>query len=92
MEYKIFTTLGPDELAALISEAVRNEIAALKPQQIEKPDELLTCRQVAKKLMISLPTLYKYMKEGKIKSYKISRQIRFKLSEVESALLVKYEN
>ena len=46
----------------------------------------LTRGEVARFLKISLPTLYRYTKDGLLKSYRIGSKIRYKLEEVEEAL------
>jgi excisionase family DNA binding protein len=51
----------------------------------EKPTGLLTRREVAQKLRITLVTLDKYTKAGTLQSYKIGGQIRYKAAEIEKA-------
>jgi excisionase family DNA binding protein len=51
----------------------------------EKPAGLLTRREVAQKLRITLVTLDKYTKAGTLQSYKIGGQIRYKAAEIEKA-------
>ena len=50
------------------------------------PDAVLTAREAAKYLRLSLPTFYRYMWEGKIPSSKIGGRYRFKKSILDSWL------
>jgi excisionase family DNA binding protein len=51
-----------------------------------KNNTLLTRKDVAERLQISLVTLSKWVKEGKIKAYKIGRIVRFKADEIDRFL------
>jgi len=46
----------------------------------EGPKDVLTAREAAKYLRLTLPTFYRYMWEGKIPSSKIGGRYRFKKS------------
>lgn len=48
----------------------------------DEADELLTRRDVAALLKVSLPTLHDWVKRGVIPTYRIEGNIRFKKSEV----------
>lgn len=48
--------------------------------------ELLTRKEAAKMLSISLPTLHQWSLAGKIKGYRIGTRVRYKKAELESAL------
>ena len=54
------------------------------------PDELLTRKQAAERLSISLPTLNELTKKGAVKGYRIpgTNRLRYKTSEVTNALTV----
>lgn len=58
----------------------------LKPQEPQTPAHLLTRREVADRLQISLISVDKYAKQGILKSYRIGGAIRFKSGEVDKAL------
>ncbi len=45
-------------------------------------DELISRKDAAQLLGISLPTLHSYTKDGRIPAYRIGSQVRFKKSEV----------
>jgi excisionase family DNA binding protein len=54
------------------------------------PDELLTRKQAAAALKVSLPTLNELTKAGTLKGYRVtgSNRLRYKASEVNNALTV----
>jgi len=47
-------------------------------------DEYITFRDIERIFKMSRPTVYKFMRAGKIKSYKVGRLRRFKLREFEA--------
>lgn len=49
-------------------------------------DRLLTVEQVAKRLKYSKMTVYRYIKAGKMTSYKIGKEYRIKESDLEKFL------
>ncbi|XKX05240.1 helix-turn-helix domain-containing protein [Tenacibaculum maritimum] len=51
-----------------------------------KKDKLLTRKQTAEILQISLVTLWSWTKNGTIKAYRIGNKIRYKESEIIEAL------
>lgn len=53
----------------------------------EKELELLTRKDTAKLLRISLPTLHDWTKTGIVKAYRIGNRVLYKLEEVKEALL-----
>ena len=82
MEKLIIAT--PKELDLLIQESV-SKVLLKMPQPVLKPDsEYITRIEAAQKLKISLPTLWKITKEGKINSYKIGTKVLYKVHEVEN--------
>lgn len=75
-----------DELTDKICERFKKELQNFAPPQPQQPEELLTSKQSAKLLGVSLPTLHKWKTEGRLKFYRIATRVRFKRSEVLSAL------
>ncbi|CAA0168213.1 helix-turn-helix domain-containing protein [Tenacibaculum maritimum] len=53
-----------------------------------KKDKLLTRKQTAEILQVSLVTLWNWTKKGTIKAYRIGNKIRYKESEIIEALQV----
>jgi len=47
-------------------------------------DEYITFRDIEQIFKMSRPTVYRLMKQGKIKSYKIGKMRRFKFKEIEA--------
>lgn len=58
------------------------------PPAVTEPDTLLTRRQVAQIIGVSLPTLHNMTKAGKLTGYRFGHVVRYKLGEVEKALKV----
>lgn len=77
-----------DVLKQYINDAVREAVTSLIPITEEKKDNpLLTKKEAAKYLGVSLVTLSKYVKEGQVKAVTISgsRQ-RFWLEDLEKSI------
>ena len=48
--------------------------------------ELLTIKETAKYLKVSVSTIHSYSKRGALKKHKIGNQVRFKKDEVDKSL------
>lgn len=75
------------ELEVIIGDAVKNSIELSKKSvhEEEKNEELIARKDLARELMISLPTLRKYTVQGIVpKPVKIGGKIMYRRSEVES--------
>jgi excisionase family DNA binding protein len=71
--------IEPEGLKTLIAEAVSKALTAAKP----KPqDNYLTRFEVASKLHVSLPTVDKYIRDGKVKAVRVGRRLLFLESEL----------
>lgn len=83
MNSTVFTQATFEDLQNLINTAVQQ---ALSQSDVKKEtpetNELISRKQAAKLLGISLPTLHEYTKRGLIPAYRIGSQIRFKKGEV----------
>ena len=88
MSEQLFSSLPLDRLKSEISEAVKREVAPLfETANSAKPEtELLTRKQAAKLLCVSLPTILDWTKTGKITGYRIASRIRYKRAELENSL------
>jgi excisionase family DNA binding protein len=85
MESKIFTTVSETELREMIQQQVEEAIKTTStPQPVN--NELLTRKQVATLLGISLVTLHDWTKRGIIPALRIGTRIRFKQVDVMAAL------
>lgn len=73
------------DLELLISNVVDKKLLSFLPV-IQDPDELITRKQTAKILGVSLPTLSYFVKSGKLVAYRVGVNVRFKRSEIETSL------
>ena len=80
--------LSTDELKEAISSDLKPQLETLRQElkQQEPEEELLTRKEVAEKLKITLPTVSSWSKKGILKSHRLGKLVRFKKSEVDKAL------
>lgn len=94
MQYLQIQNINSNELRQLVFEAVAS---ALKERGSEYPqaqapiqcdfDKLLTKKEAAAHLKISLPTLSKYIKNGYVKAHTVAgTRMRFRPADLEKAL------
>lgn len=76
--------ISPEELKKEILGGVR-EILKESVNQ-ENPDKLLTRKEVAKLLSISLPTLRHYFTRGLLKEHRIGARVLYKYSDIIDSL------
>lgn len=88
MKEMIFTSLPIEDLTAEISSAVIKQITPIinRAPQAQPREELMTRKEAAKLLGITLPTLFKWTQSGKIIGYRIGSRVRYKRSELNGAL------
>jgi excisionase family DNA binding protein len=80
--------ITPLQLQELILLGVKAELDALtKDLQPKKLPDYLTRKEVAAILKVSLVTLSDWNKKGVLKPYRLGNLIRYKSSELESALI-----
>ena len=75
----ILENITGNDLKELIKGAVREELAAIQPS---KNDSYLTRQELSEKLRISLVSLDKAVRNGKLKAYRINGRVLFKESEI----------
>jgi excisionase family DNA binding protein len=77
-----------DNYERSIREIVREELSSVRITREVSPinETYLTRKEVAKRLLISLPTFDDYVKRKVIQAYKVGSRIRVKESDVEKAL------
>lgn len=80
----LFSQIALDELLVAISTVLEQKLKCLHSPANE--DELLTRKETANLLGISLNTLHTYTLEGKIPGYRIGTRIRYKRSVLENSL------
>ncbi len=89
MSVQMFSAPFIEQLKTEISEEVFCKISGLiqQTQETSTQTELLTRREAANLLGVSLPTLAEWTKTGKVKGYRIASRIRYKRHEIENSLL-----
>jgi excisionase family DNA binding protein len=80
--------ISTDQLKSEINEAVKAALKTILPAQENKAPEvvLLSRKETAKLLGISLPTLSEWTKNGEVTGYRIGASVRYKKAEVEQSL------
>ncbi len=95
MEKITVLKLDEADLTNIIRQIIREEIKSLLTElKNEVTDNtLLTRKETAKMLQISLPTLHQYQKLGRIPFYRIGSRVLYKKHEIIKAieLPVKYQ-
>ena len=85
MQNVIFHSTSKEEFTNLISEAVKDQLEKHFSKE-EDDSKMLTRKEVAGILQISLPTLNTYTKEGIIQATRLGSMIRYRKSDVDNAL------
>jgi excisionase family DNA binding protein len=76
-----------DDLRELIYECLERKAVNNNPCNMDlEGDELLTRKDAAELLHISLPTLLERTKDGTLTSYRVGSRILYKRSELEASL------
>jgi excisionase family DNA binding protein len=87
MEKVILTSLSIEELTSIIQKTVSNEISKKTEPTTDDNNTFMTRSEVCDFLNISLPTLNKWTKTGKINGHRIGlRSVRYKKEDVISSL------
>jgi hypothetical protein len=87
MKKLILTKITAQELSQMITDAVNEAVKNIKIEQpITPSQELLSRKEVADKLKISLVTLNDWTKKGIVNSYSIGGRILYKASEINEKL------
>ena len=81
------TLVSPlEELTDAIRNVVREELSKVSPEDLQPPQDLLTEKEVLKKLGITQPTISKWRQKGKIPFVRVGSSIRYDLGKVIKAL------
>ena len=83
MENQILISLSPEELSNIVKKAVKE---LLPESYTNKKGRLLTRRETAAILRISLPTLNEWTKMGKIPAFRGNSRVRYFEADVYDAL------
>jgi excisionase family DNA binding protein len=85
MDKEIILT-SPENLRVLIAETLRTELSSYFSKDEQSDDRLLTRKQVAERLGISLPTLNLWTKEGIVPAVRLNSSVRYRMADVEAAM------
>lgn len=80
-------TFTVDKLRELIREAVRSEIKGAEVSETNFNKKLVTRQKAKEVLKVSDPTIIRWEKENRIKSYRVGGKIFYDLDEIESYIL-----
>ena len=75
----------PEYLKEIVREVLAEEVPKLIPQQ-KANQKYYTRKEAAKKARITLPTLDKYIQEGKIKAHRLGRRVLFSEEDINNAI------
>lgn len=82
----VLIPISISDFEILIKNCVRSELQNQTPAPPPQDDELITTEQARELLKVSKVTLHKWRKDGRILFYRIGTRVRFKRSELLSAL------
>lgn len=88
MEQILFTQVPIADLQGYIAQTIQRELSViLKAEPAPDPDELVTRKQAAIILGLSLPTLHDYTVRGIVPAYRLGSRVRFKKGDLLNCLL-----
>lgn len=74
-----------ENLREIFREVIVEEVPKLIPQ-ISAEGKYYTRKEAAKRARITLPTLDKYIQEGKIKAHRLGRRVLFSEDDIKTAI------
>lgn len=77
--------VSSENLKEIVREVITEEIPKLLPQKSTE-GKYCTRKEAAKRARITLPTLDKYIQEGKIKAHRLGRRVLFSEEEIKKAI------
>ena len=88
VEKFIVTNYDRDEIISMIKEAFNTELAEILNKQEKESDydQLLSRKEVADMLKVSIVTISKYQKQGRLPFYKIGNRVHFKKGDIMEAI------
>lgn len=86
MEKFTFNTFEVSDFDNAIDRAIERAIKEFKKPPKKDDLELLSRKDTAKILCISLPTLHQFTKEGIIAAYRIGNRVLYKQVDIDNAL------
>jgi excisionase family DNA binding protein len=85
MQKFMLSSIELSELKKIVEDAIFNQLKCFSPVE-QKSNQLLTRKQTAEMLCISLPTLHDWTKTGIIKAHRIGNRVLYKFDEINSSL------
>lgn len=83
MKQVIISGFTIEEFEDRLISRLKNELRTPSNAKDNKePEEFLTAKQVSKLLGVSLVSIHKWKKQGKLKFYRFGSRVRFKKSEI----------
>jgi excisionase family DNA binding protein len=85
---KLFlSVIDVDQIKVIIEDCIKSELRDLFQNNSKSPpNELISRKEAASILGISLPTLSSWTKQGKVPAYRIGCSVRYKREEVYNSL------
>lgn len=77
--------VSSENLREIIREVIVDEVPKLIPQR-SNGEKYYTRKEAAKRARITMPTLDKYIQEGKIKAHRLGRRVLFSEEEIKKAV------
>ena len=77
--------VSSENLKEIVREVLAEEVPKLIPQQ-KTSQTYYTRKEAAKRARITLPTLDKYIQEGKIKAHRLGRRVLFSEEDINNAI------
>lgn len=76
------------DLQGYIAQTIQRELSVyLKAEPAPDPDELVTRKQAAQYLGLSLPTLHDYTVRGVVTAYRVGSRVRYRKGDLLNCLL-----
>ena len=81
----LLNTIELSDIQKVVEEVLERKLQSFIPREQDSL-KLLTRKETAKLLCISLPTLHDWTKTGTVKAHRIGNRVLYKLEEVNEAL------
>ena len=75
----------PGDLREIVREVIIEEVPKLIPQK-STGEKYYTRKEAARRARITMPTLDKYIQEGKIKAHRLGRRVLFSEEDIRNAI------
>jgi excisionase family DNA binding protein len=85
MQKFMLSSIELSELKKIVEDAIFNQLKCFAPVE-QKSNQLLTRKQTAEMLCISLPTLHDWTKTGIIQAHRIGNRVLYKFDGINNSL------